>query len=243
MPINQNKTCRALALALSFALIFTAHQALAATGSPGPSLEPVRLETTIFLGQAVPLRHQGLPLEEALRQALGNPPGLLEAFYVSPTGLLPLEELGRYRPCADEDIKLSVVLYGKGGRDTWKNLTYRVNVAGGTVRVLVDAAGLGPESQGLFRLEGQGLALYRQAVVEADPQGGPPRLEAVFSGLPYGVYRVTAMSGGQAQTARLGVCETDDTISTARAETALRFGPLPGGSETAGESYRLGVQP
>lgn len=241
------KRIHTIILILLSAMLLTAPQAAALSSGTSLELEPVCLEDTLFLGEAVPMRCAGEPIGEVLRQQYEDTAGELEAFYVSPQGMLPLEELGRQRPKADEDFKISAVLHREDGKDAWKYFTYRVQVVSGTLRVQVDGAdaldGIAPEDTVLFRLEGRGLTLYRQAAIEADPQGGPARLEAEFSGLPYGVYRVTSMDSGEEQTARLGVCETDDTISAARNTVTLRFAPAPTEGKTVGESYQLRAQP
>lgn len=235
---------RSRALGLALALLLTAPLTPAAgSGGTSPPLEPLCMETDIFLGQAVPLRWEGVPIAQALREEFGGAPGQLEVFYVSETGVLPLKALGDYRPTASTDVKLSAVLHRESGRDQWKSFTYRVNVASGALSLRVEGEPPAPGAAALFRVEGQGLILYRLALAEADPQGGPPRLEAEFSGLPYGVYRATAMGSGQSLTARLGVCDSDDTISVARAHAVLRFHPVPESGKAAGECYRLRPEP
>lgn len=202
--------------------------------------EPVRWEETLFLGEAVPMRQQGVPLAELLREEFPGQQGELEAWWVSPQGRAPLEELGRERPKEDETYRISTVLHREDGKDSWANLLYRVRVVSGAVRVRADGREAVPGASALFMLEGEGLTLYQQAIPEADPQGGPAMLEAQFTGLPYGVYTVTAVDGGQpAKTCRLGVCETDDTIDPARCGTTLRFTLDEDAGQAVGESYRL----
>ena len=63
--------CLALWGALLAALTLTAPQGQAQSAASS-SAQPVWAEETIFLGEAVPLRHKGQPLAQACREALGG---------------------------------------------------------------------------------------------------------------------------------------------------------------------------
>lgn len=224
-------------------LLWPAPRSLAA--SPSVS-EPVRVEDTLFLGEAVTLRPGGMELTSLLRREFGEEEGELEAWWVSPEGPQPLEQLGKERPKVQTDYRISVVLHGPEGKDNWSNILYRVKVVSGTVRVVAEGQGISVGDAAVFRLEGQGLTLYRQAAAEADPQGGPLVLEAQFVGLPYGVYQVTAVDGAlePSQTVcRVGVWTTDDTVDIARRRAVARFFLTQTKSEAIKSSFLLKVQP
>ena len=128
--------------------------------------------------------------------------------------------------------------------EPWKNAA-QVRVESGAVLVRVEGRNAPLTGTALFRLRGQGLTLYSLARPEADPMGGPPALEAEFTGLPYGVYTVTAMEGSAAdeQTCALGLCQEDDTVDPARRHTVLRFEAAAGPQRSVGQSYRLRAEP
>lgn len=194
-------------------------------------------EETIFLGEFVPLRREGRSLVELAAETLDCEPQELELSWESPQGQAPLEELGHQRPTSGQEYTLNAALTGKNGTVRYKKLVYQVHVVTGTVQVQA----LGGGSAMLFCLEGQGLTLYRQALPDPDPQGGAAVLTAEFTGLPYGVYTVTALEGGDGeQVCRLGVCREDDTVDPERHRAVLRFAAGENVSPTVGESYRLG---
>ncbi len=202
-------------------------------------------EETVFLGEAAPLRIEGETLEERLRKEFPEETGEMECWWMSPGGRMTLEDLGRERPREDTDYQLSAVLHREDGKDSWANLTYRVRVVSGTVRV----RGVGfPVQAGhsvLFQLESQDLTLFRRAWAEADPQGGSPRLEAEFTGLPFGVYRVSVPEGGaqpEAVECLLGVCRENDTVDPDLSEAMAEFTVNQTG-RAIGESFRLGEKP
>ena len=236
--------CLALWGALLAALTLTAPQGQAQSAASSAT-QPVWAEETIFLGEAVPLRHEGRPLAQACREALGGGEGELSVAWASPQGPRELGELGRQRPKTDQTYRLSACLRGTDGRERRKELLYRVRVESGAVLVRVEGRNAPLTGTALFRLRGQGLTLYSLARPEADPMGGPPALEAEFTGLPYGVYTVTAMEGSAAdeQTCALGLCQEDDTVDPARRHTVLRFEAAAGPQRSVGQSYRLRAEP
>lgn len=225
-----------LALAMLLAFLVTPHT-LAQT-----SAQPPLWEETVFLGESVPLRLEGRPLAELARELFSFGEGDLELSWTSPQGSLPLEELGREKPTEDRDYLLKAALRGPDGAVRHKELVYRVRVATGAVAVRAQGAQAG-ESM-LFCLRGQGLTIYRQALPDPDPQSGQPVLTAQFTGLPYGVYTVSALGGGDGeQLCRLGVCQEDDTVDVSRRTALLLFAAGPDAAHTVGESFRLRVSP
>lgn len=226
-----------LALAILLACLVTPHT-LAQT-----SAQPPLWEETIFLGESVPLRREGQPLDELARQLFSSGEGELALSWTSPRGSLPLEELGREKPAEDQDYLLKAALRGPDGVVRHKELIYRVRVVTGTVTIRAQgAAQMQGEQTVLFCLRGQGLTIYRQALPDPDPQSGQPVLTAQFTGLPYGIYTVSHMGGGDGeQLCRLGVCQEDDTVDTARRSAVLFFAAGPGSACTVGESFRLRV--
>lgn len=199
-------------------------------------------EETVFLGEAVPLRIGEESLEELLRGEFPEEGGRMECWWMSPQGQRTLEALGKERPKEDTDYHLSAVLHREGAKDSWLNMTYRVYVVKGTVRVR--AAGF-PVQAGhsvLFRLESEDLTLFRRAWAEADPQGGAVRLEAEFTGLPFGIYKVSALEGGAREEeaeCRLGLCRENDTIDPGLSTAVVEF-TLNQAGQAIGESFRLG---
>lgn len=228
------------ALLLSFALLPNLFR-LGGASAASPEDGPAGWEETVFLGEAVPLRLEGRGLEDLLR-ARFQEPGEMECWWVSPEGPVELKKLGEQRPREDQEYPISAVLHPEGGgKDQWLNLSYRVRVVSGTVRVWAGGEGVDADSWALVKLEGQGLAVYRQALPEADPQGGGPALEAEFTGLPYGVYTLSVADGGlepERAVCRLGVCQEDDTVSPDRRTALARF-TVEGSASAVRESYRL----
>lgn len=230
-----------LAFAVLLASLITPHT-LAQT-----SASPPLWEETIFLGESVPLRREGQPLADLARQLFSSAGGELTLSWTSPRGSLPLDELGREKPTQDQDYLLTAALRGPDGVVRHKELVYRVQVVTGTVTVRVQGeaapASETASSGMLFCLSGQGLTIYRQALPDPDPQSGQPVLTAQFTGLPYGIYTVSAMGGGDGeQLCRLGVCQEDDTVDPARRSAVLFFAAGPGTTHTVGESFRLRVR-
>ena len=90
MQANIKRLIRLLPLAACAALLYISPRSSAA--------ETVWLRETLFLGEAVPLRVNGLPLEEQAAMAFGDEPGRVECWWMSPEGLKDLAELGRQRP-------------------------------------------------------------------------------------------------------------------------------------------------
>lgn len=214
-------------------------------GGPGaaasPEDEPDGWEETVFLGEAVPLRLEGRSLEDLLR-ARFQEPGEMECWWVSPEGPVELKKLGEQRPREDQEYALSAVLHPEdGGKDQWLNAFYQVRVVSGSIRVWAEGESVRADSWALVKLEGQGLTVYRQALPEADPQGGGPALETEFTGLPYGVYTVSVADGGlepEQVVCRLGVCQEDDTVSTDRRTALARF-TVEETASAVRESYQL----
>lgn len=202
--------------------------------------DAVWLEETLFLGEAVPLRVNGLPLEEQAAIAFGDEPGTVECWWMSQGERKDLKELSMERPRQETDYHISAVLHREDGRDTWLDLVYRVQVKSGTIRVRAE----GPCVQAgtvLLELEGRGMCLYAQAHTDPDPQGGIPCLVAEFAGLPFGTYTVTAMGQDEQEICRLGVCEENDTVDPERSSQTVRF-TLGGSPNIAvGGSFRLGA--
>lgn len=202
--------------------------------------DEVWLEETLFLGEAVPLRVNGIPLEEQAAIAFGDEPGQVECWWMSPQGQKELYELSRERPRQETDYRISAVLHKEGGGDTWLYLVYRVQVETGTIRVLAE----GPCVQAgtvLLELEGRGLCLYAEARQDPDPQGGVPCLVAEFTGLPFGTYTVTAVSQEEQEICRLGVCEENDTVDPKRSSQTVRFILGESSNIALGGSFRLGA--
>lgn len=232
MQAKIKRFIRLLPLAACAALLYISPKSSAA--------EPVWHQEALFLGEAVPLRVGGLPLEEQAAMAFGDEPGEVECWWMSADGQKELEELSRERPRQDTDYHISAVLHKEGGGDSWLDLTYRVKVRTGTIRVQAE----GPCVQAgsvLFELEGRGLCLYAEARPDPDPQGGVPCLVAEFTGLPFGTYTVTAVGQDEQELCRLGVCEENDTVDPERSSQTARF--VLGGSPNiaVGGSFRLGA--
>lgn len=212
------------------------------TRAAAPSANPPALQDTLFLGEAVPLQINGTPLKDLLTQRLPQEEGAREFWWVSPEGPVGLERLGKQRPAADTEYQLSAVLHKAAGQDAWVNLAYQVRVVSGTVRVRAEGREIGRGDQALVKLEGSGLTVYRRAVPEADPQGGVPALEAEFSGLPFGVYKLAVVTGGlspEEAVCRVGVCEEDDTVSPDRRTALVRLTAHGGRCGALEENYRL----
>ncbi len=208
--------------------------------------ETAALEETIFLGEAVPLQTGGGRLEDLLLQRLPQEEGRAECWWISPQGPAPLDKLGKQRPSGDTEYQLSAVLHRGSGKDAWVNLTYRVRVVSGRIRVWAGGEEIDGETHALVKLEGPGITLYRKAALEADPQGGQPVLETEFAGLPFGVYTLTVMTGGlspETAVCRLGVCQEDDTVSPDRRTALVRFTAQGRRGGALEESYRLRTSP
>lgn len=232
MQASVRRLIRLLPLAACAALLYISPQSSAA--------EPVWLEETLFLGEAVPLRVNGLPLEEQAAIAFGDEPGEVECWWISREGQKELYELSRERPRQETDYHISAVLHREGGSDKWLDLIYRVQVESGTIRVRAE----GPcvqEGTVLLELEGRGLCLYAEARPDPDPQGGAPCLVAEFTGLPFGTYTVTAVGQDEQEVCGLGVCEENDTIDPGRSSQTVSF--ILGGSPNiaVGGSFTLGA--
>ena len=232
MQANIKRLIRLLPLAACAALLYISPRSSAA--------ETVWLRETLFLGEAVPLRVNGLPLEEQAAMAFGDEPGRVECWWMSPEGLKDLAELGRQRPRQETDYKIAAVLHREGGGDSQLELTYNVRVETGTIRVRAEGPCVGAGAA-LFQLEGRGLCLYAQASPDPDPQGGVQCLVAEFTGLPFGTYTVTAVGQEEQEVCRLGLCEENDTVDPSRSSEVLRFtlGETP--NVAVGGSFRLGA--
>lgn len=198
------------------------------------------LEETLFLGEAVPLRVNGLPLEEQAAKAFGDEPGEVECRWLSREGQKELAELGRERPRQQTDYKIAAILHKEAGGEERRELLYRVKVETGTIRVRADGPCVGA-GEVLFELEGRGLCLYARARPDPDPQGGLPALSAEFTGLPFGTYTVTAVGHEEQEICRLGTCEENDTVDPGRSSETLRFTLGDSPNITVGGSFRLGA--
>lgn len=238
--LRKRLLCLIFCAALLTAPVLTAPRGRAQSAASA-NQPPAWAEEAVFLGETVPLRHNGLPLTEACREALGGGEGELSLTWTSPQGPKALEELGRQRPKTDQNYRLNACLRGPDGQEQRKELLYRVRVESGSVLVRVEGKNPSPAGTALFRLQGEGITLYRLARPEADPMGGPAALEALFTGLPYGVYRVAAMEGSAAdeQICRLGVCQDNDTVDLSRRHGVLRFDGVAGSQRSVGQSYQL----
>lgn len=227
-----------LAAVLAAGLLYIAPHVLA--------LEPAGqpwLEETLFLGEAVPSRVGGASLRELLLREFGEE-GELECWWVGPQGRVGLDELSRQRPREETDYQISAVLRRKGQSDRWLHLCYRVRVVSGSVRVRADGPCAVAGETVLFRLEGSGMCLYQAAAPEVGPQGGPRVLAAEFTGLPFGVYTVTAVGSSQEpeqEECYIGVCRENDTVDPGRCESIAEFTLGEGHEVAVGESFRLGV--
>ncbi len=232
MQANIKRFIRLLPLAACAALLYISPKSSA--------MDAVWLEETLFLGEAVPLRVNGIPLEEQAARAFGDEPGEIECWWISPEGQRNLEELAGERPRQDTDYHISAVLHREDGRDAWLELIYRVRVKSGTIRVRAEGPCVETGTV-LLELQGRGLSMYAEARPDPDPQGGPPCLLAEFTGLPFGTYTVTAVGQEEQEVCRLGLCEENDTVDPSRSSETLRF--TLGGSPNiaAGGSFRLGA--
>ena len=232
MQIGIKRLIKLLPLAACAVLLYISPRSSAA--------DAVWLEETVFLGEAVPLRVGGVPLEEQAAMAFGDEPGRIDCWWMSPEGRKDLAELGNERPRQQTEYHISAVLHREGGGDRWLDLVYSVEVRSGAIRVLAE----GPCVQAgtvLFELEGRGLCLYAEARPDPDPQGGPPCLVAEFTGLPFGVYTVTAVGQDEQEVCRLGICEENDTIDPGRSRKTLRFTLGAPPNIAVGGSFRLGA--
>jgi len=235
MQAKNKRLLRLLPLAVCAVILYISPKSSAA----GPE-DTVWLEETLFLGEAVPLRVDGISLEEQAALCFGDVPGTVECWWDSPDGRVELEELSHERPRQETDYPIAVVLHKESGGDVWRNLVYRVRVQTGTVLVRAE----GPCVAGgavLLQLEGRGLCLYAEARMDADPQGGAPCLTAEFTGLPFGTYTVTAVGQEEQEICRLGVCQENDTIDPARSSQTVYFTLGEATGVTVGGSFRLGV--
>ena len=201
MQANIKRFIRLLPLAACAALLYISPKSSA--------MDAVWLEETLFLGEAVPLRVNGIPLEEQARRAFGDEPGEIECWWISPEGQRNLEELAGERPRQDTDYHISAVLHREDGRDAWLELIYRVRVKSGTIRVRAEGPCVETGTV-LLELQGRGLSMYAEARPDPDPQGGPPCLLAEFTGLPFGTYTVTAVGQEEQEVCRLGLCEENE---------------------------------
>ncbi len=206
--------------------------------------EPTLLETTVFLGEAVPLHLGGERLEDILAGHLEEE-DQMECWWVSPQGPASLDKLGKERPTRETDYSLTAVFHQEDGPDVLMNFIYRVRVEPGTIRIVAASGETSPQASALFKLEGRGLTLYRCAQPIQQPAGNIT-LEVEFTGLPFGAYQVTAEDPGLYPREReclVGVCRENDTVSTRRgtAEAAFTIEQDPGGA--VWESYQLGAAP
>ncbi len=209
--------------------------------SPGSSAaDAVWLSETLFLGEAVPLRVNGIHLRDQAAKAFGDEPGEAECWWMSPQGQKELEELALERPRKETDYHISAVLHKKNGGDTWRDLLYHIDVESGSIRVLAEGPCVQTGSV-LLELEGRGLRLYAEARPDPDPQSGMARLAAEFTGLPFGTYAITAVGQDEQETCSLGMSEESDIIDPGLNSGMVRF--TLGGSANAalGGSFRLGA--
>lgn len=135
---------------------------------------------------------------------------------------------------------------GKPVQDTEASARYRIRVVSGTIKVKAEGEGLTKDSSVLFRLEKEGLVLYREARAEADPQSGTLSLETEFTGLPYGTYRVIPEASPdfsileEQRVCLLGVCGENDTVETGRRTAEARFTLSPADREFCRLFFRDG---
>lgn len=209
--------------------------------SPGSrAADSVWLEDTLFLGEAVSLRVDGVSIAAEADAAFGDEPGEVECWWMSPDGRRELGDLGAERPRQDTDYHIAAVLHRESGGDAWLDLIYRVKVRSGTVRV--QAAGpCVQDGAVLLELEGQGMCVYAQAAPDPDPQGGQLCLTVEFSGLPFGDYTITAVGQEEQEVCRLGLCEENDTVDPSRNSQTVRFTLGASQNVALGGSFRLGA--
>lgn len=234
MQAKIRRLLKLLPLAVCAVLLYISPKSSAA----GPE-DAVLLEETLFLGEAVPLRVDGVLIEEQAARRFGDEPGTVECWWDSLDGRVELEELSRERPRQETEYSIAAVLHKESGGDSWLNLVYRVRVETGTVQVRAE----GPCAAGgsvLMQLEGRGLCLYAQAQPDPDPQRGQPCLAAEFTGLPFGIYTVTAVGQDEQEICRLGVCEENDTVDPARSSQTVYFTLGESTGVAVGGSFRLG---
>lgn len=217
-----------------FALLTIAPQGMAAQTD-------TLAQEELFLGEAVPLRSEGVGLEELARRRLSaGPEDTVQCWWVSPQGRRELSELAGERPRQDTDYHIAAVIEGEEG-DRWLDLLYRVTVVSGTVQVRVEGPCAVEGGSALFCLEGGGLCLYREASLDADPLSGKPMLKAEFTGLPFGIYTAAAVGAGEeAEVCRLGVRAESDTIDPKEHTAVLTFTLDQTPALTLGESFKLG---
>ena len=209
----------------------------------GSANVPVRLtmrdvQDSIFLGEAVKVRMDGMGLEESM--LLERTPnwygkgqtGTFSYLWEDESGAAigSLEQLAGARPREDRVYRFRAAFQPSGRgigstgepvKELSESSCYRVQVTSGAIKVKAAGEGLERESSVLFRLDGCGLTLYREARAEADPQTGTILLETEFSGLPFGSYTVTPQApdgllSEAPQTCLLGLCGENDTVDTAR---------------------------
>lgn len=232
MQANIKRFIRLLPLAACAALLYISPKSSA--------MDAVWLEETLFLGESVPLRVNGIPLEEQAAKAFGDEPGEVECWWMSMDGRKDLEELGRQRPRNGTDYHISAVLHKESGGDTWRDLIYHIDVKSGSIRVLAEGPCVQTGSV-LLELEGRGLCLYAEALPDPDPQGGVTGLTAEFSGLPFGAYTITAVGQEEQELCSLGISEESDMVDPELSSHTVRF-TLGGSTSVAfGGSFRLGA--
>ncbi len=209
--------------------------------SPGSSAaDAVWLRETLFLGEAVPLRVNGIHLKDQAAKAFGDEPGEVECWWMSMEGQKDLEDLGRERPRKGTDYHISAVLHKESGGDAWRDLIYHIDVESGSIRVLAEGPCVQTGSV-LLELEGRGLCLYAEARPDPDPQGGMTGLTAEFTGLPFGTYTITAVGQEEQELCSLGISEESDMVDPKLSSQTVRF-TLGGSTNVAlGGSFRLGA--
>lgn len=229
-------------------------------------LEMKDIESSLFLGEAIKTSIDGVNVEERLYD--GRVPNwygkgktgvfsyLWEEESCFPAG--SLEQLALLRPQENDTYYFRVTFCpdSKGLISAGKPVTkiealgrYCVHVVPGTVKVELENDAPFMESSVLFRLEGNGMTLYREAKVEADPESEKLSLETEFTGLPYGKYTLSPQDpslfvGETEKTCLLGVCEENDTVSIERNWQKVNFilresKKASAVFETAAEAFQL----
>lgn len=202
----------------AFVLLIAPHGLAVQPSNPDLSESPW-VEETLFLGEAVPLRHGGSGLEALLLEVLGETDGTCR--WLTDHGPEPLEKLAQERPRRDTDYRLKV-----SGSKRSLELIYRVRVVTGSLTVQVDRPAL-------IKIESGGLTLYRLAQPTAD-----------FTGLPFGAYTISVEGGSEeVEICYLGLCQEDDTIDPGRDAASVTLTLADSSGIAASQRFKVEGQP